>query len=171
MNLFYGNIQNCPSVNSIAPDYNIFNFSSLSELYPNIGLIPPNNLGALNEYDFDVKYSHYLIDNDMIFIRFMNIILSLYSNRSVYLIIDTNDSWSMMLIESLMKFILARYGIPGYFVNSPEDIEYQEIFNADQTNFAPGYGVQNLINDKERYLYLYNKQEILTGNRREDYDD
>lgn len=129
------------------PDFKVYNFSSLREGFPRLNLIPPHNLGANTEYEFDVKYAQYILNNDLIFMNFMTIIMELYYGHSVYLLIS-NDYWSELLIESLMKLIQQRYGVNGARVNTLEDLA----FTLD-SGFED-FGIANLDMDKERYTYL-----------------
>jgi len=148
--LFYGN-----KYNIVVDNCRVINFSSLVEGYPDAKLLPPNNLGAVNEYDFDVKYMHYILDIDANFINFMNIIMELYyGNNDVYLIISEDD-WSSVLIDSLLKLIQQRYGINGILINSYEDYIYEKVISGNISEFNPDYGIPNLMIDKERYIYLY----------------
>lgn len=138
-------------------NYKVFNFTSLGEELKDSGLIPPNNLGAINEYDFDMKYAAYILNNDAIFINFMNIICELYYGNNVYLAISDLD-WSMVLVESLLKLIQQRYGINATFVQTYEDIYYVE-----DIQFNPYYGINNFDIDKDRYLHLYGQYKASIG--------
>ena len=138
------------------PNTKIYNFSSLREGFPRLNLMPPYSLGANSEYDFDVKYMNYILQNDLIFMNFMTIILEIYNGNNVYLLVSEDD-WSMMLIDSLMKLIQQRYGINGILVNTLEDYVY-----ARDESFTD-YGVINLDQDKERYAYLDQKYKMMGG--------
>lgn len=135
----------------------VFNFSSLVEGYDHCNLLPPNKLGAIDEYDFDMKYAHFLVNNDNNFINLMNIICQMYYNRSVYLIIS-EDEWSMIIVESLLKFIQQRYGLNATYIKSFEDIYYSE-----DIQFNAYYGINNFDMDRERYLYLYEYRNVMNG--------
>lgn len=149
MKFLYGDAAN------IQPDCVVINFNSLIEGFPSANLLPPNNLGAISEYDFDVKYMNWILCNDTNFINFMNIIMEIYYGRDVYLII-TKDDWGFTLIESLLKLIQQRYGINGTFINSSDDILY-----ASESEFNPYYGLANFDQDKERYVYLYEQNKVI----------
>lgn len=144
--LLYGTIR---AVKHIPTESVIFNYTGLSEDFPRIGLLPPRVLGASSEYDFDMKFYDYLINNDEIFMEFMKIILLLYEGKDVFLIIS-EDEWSTILIESLLKVIQQRYGINGAKIDTEEDMLYVE-----ESDFDPGYGLLNLDQDKERYTYIF----------------
>ena len=129
--------------------YSIFNFTSLVEGYQDSHLIPPNNLGAISEYDFDMRYMHYIMDHDGNFVNFMNIVNEIYYGHNVFLIISYND-WSINLVESLLKLIQQRYGINATNVITPDDVYY-----AEDVQFDSYYGINNFDIDKERYVRLY----------------
>lgn len=162
MRFMYGNKFNIPDG---YPNLVIFNFSSLAEGFDHCNLLPPNRLGAIDEYDFDMKYVQFLMENDNNFINFMNIICQFYYNRSVYLIIS-EDEWSMIIIESLLKFIQQRYGINGTYIRSLEDVEFSK-----EVSFNPYYGINNFDMDKERYLYLYELRNVMNGRKPNEYDN
>ena len=129
------------------PNTKVYNFSSLREGFPRLNLMPPHNLGANSEYDFDVKYMEYILGNDLIFMNFMVIMIELYNGNNVYLMVS-NDEWSCLLIDSLMKLIQQRYGINGARIENMEDYSY-----ANESTFTD-YGIFNMDQDKERYTYL-----------------
>lgn len=130
------------------PQTKVYNYSSLIEGYPRLNLMPPRSLGGATEYEFDVNYMQYIIGNDIIFMNFMTIILDIYNGFNVYLIVDEDEMWSCMLVDSLMKLVQQRYGINGVRIHSLEDFQF-----AKEDYFAD-YGIINLDQDKERYAYL-----------------
>lgn len=139
------------SIQYIEKDCIIYNFNSLIEGYQKLYLIPPNNLGATNAYEFDCNYMHYILDIDNNFIEFMKIMIPLYQNTSdVYLIIDDQEIWALEVIESLMKLIQQRYGINGVLIESKED--YLE---ANDDCFDPFFGINNMDGDSQRYQEIY----------------
>ena len=95
---------------SFLDNYIVFNFTGLSESYQQLHLLPPKQLGGNSEYEFDLNYFHYVIDNENVFMEFMKLILLLYEGKNIFLVIS-NDMWSLILIESLCKIIQQRYGI------------------------------------------------------------
>jgi hypothetical protein len=133
----------------------IYNITSLSEKYRRIPLIPPNSLGANSEYEFDIKYMNWILGNDNNFCSLMTIINDLV-NRDVFLLIS-NDNWSKILIESLLKLIQQRYGINAVYIDTEDDLLY-----AEESGFSD-YGVLNLDEDRTRYMNLYEQYAISTG--------
>lgn len=163
MKLFYGNSS---ALGYIPQDFKIYNFSSLKEIGIPMNLFPPNNLGAINEYDFDCKYAQYIMCNDFVFCSLMNFIMDLYSNQNIFILIsDESDSffnpdvgsWSAMLIESFLKFIQQRYGLNATYIESSDDINISE--DAEFSDF----GIFNLDEDKERWSYIVEYNRILNG--------
>ena len=142
--LYYGKyiVDNCK----------VFNIGSYREGFQMLrSLIPPNELGKLSGRDFDLAYANYIMNNDIVFGEFFQIIYHLYIGVDVYLLIS-NDEWIENLIESLLKLIQQRYGYNAYRIENIDDIT--DVLFREPTNFAPGYGLFNLDQDKERYTYV-----------------
>ena len=78
--------------------------------------------------------------------NFMRIIHDLYQGISVFLV-TSDDGWSDMFVESLLKLIQQRYGIVGAHIENYED--YTE---AEDSGFEP-FGLANLDQDLLRYQY------------------
>ena len=137
----------------------IYNLTSLSERYANcrLPIMPPHDLGSSSEYEFDIKYMNWILNIDNNFIVFMTIILDLYNGIDVFLVIS-EDQWSEVITESLLKLIQQRYGIIAIQINSMEDLIYAN----DDSDFTD-YGIINLDADKERYLYLYEQYRVING--------
>lgn len=127
------------------------NLSSLSEQYPRVLLMPPNNLGATDSFSFDFQYMRYVTETDNVFIELMKVMIPLYQNTAdVYLVIEDRDAWSLEVVDSLMKLIQQRYGINGVFIETKED--YLE---AVDDYFDPYNGIHMMDMDIERYQSLY----------------
>ena len=155
MYLLYGNIQ----VAKVLGDDNwtIYNFTSYTQGFTNTELIPPNNLGAISEYDFDLKYMNYILEDNYRFCKFMDIVFNFYYHKNIFLIINYED-WSINLVESLLKLIQQRYGINSTMVNEPEDLT-----SIQDVDFDPYYGIRNFDMDKARYLEFKERNRILAG--------
>lgn len=164
MYLFYGKYS---ALQYIPNTFKVFNFSSFKEIGIAMNLMPPNTLGAINEYDFDCRYAQYLISVDQAFYNMMNLIMSIYNNEDVFILInDEEDSffgsdsnWSAILIESFLKFIQQRYGLNATYIQSSDDVSM-----ANVVDFSD-YGVMNLDIDKERWSMMteYNRIVINGG--------
>lgn len=170
MYLFYGNAE---MIKYLSGNFKIYNFNSLKEYGIPMNLFPPNNLGAISEYDFDCKYANYIMTNDIIFMNLMNLIMDLYLGLNIFILVqyddgsffdNNNSAWNTMLIESFFKFIQQRYGINATWINSPEDIA-----SANETSFSD-YGLINLDEDKERASYIGEYQRIIAGGKPEVYE-
>ena len=133
--------------------FHVFNLTGLIETGDSLKiLIPPNELGRTDSFEFDVNYYNYIMGNNKIFVTFFRIIQVLYSGKSVFIIYDINADWSEGLMESLLKIIQQRYGYNAYYVTTDNDI--MEAIMSDDTHFDPGYGLANLDADKLRYQVL-----------------
>ena len=130
----------------------IFNLTSYKEGFNRLNLlVPPNELGRFTNRDFDIAYANYILQNDMVFIQFFWIIYNLYIGNNVFIIANPSE-WSENILESLLKLIQQRYGYNAIRIDSDEDYIYAE--NYMKTGFAPGYGLYNLDQDKERFTYI-----------------
>lgn len=142
--LYYGNVQN------IQEQCFVLNFTSFNQYYKFWPLIPPNNILSISrdEYNFDVAYMNYIMGNDIMFMEFFQVIILLHRGIDVYVIISDED-WSQMLMESLLKIIQQRYGYNATRVNGIDDVLY-----SDPGEFNTEYGIINYDNDLERFDYL-----------------
>ena len=130
----------------------IFNLTSYKEGYTRLNLlIPPNEIGGFTDRDFDIAYAQYIMNNDIVFCQFFWIIYNLYIGNHVFIIANPMD-WSENILESLLKLIQQRYGYNAIKIDSDEDYIYAA--NYMTTGFAPGFGLYNLDQDKERFTYL-----------------
>ena len=169
-NFTYGNSKAL----NLLQDFKIYNFSSLKEIGIPLYLMPPNNLGAVSEYDFDCRYANYIMMNDNVFFNMFCMMMDIYNNIDVFILVADEEesffnpdisSWNSILIESLLKFIQQRYGLNGTLIEEPEDInclEYSEFSD---------YGIANFDEDKERFSMLmeYNRI-IVKGEKPYGYD-
>ena len=169
-NFAYGNSK----VLNLVQDFKIYNFSSLMEIGIPMNLLPPNNLGAINEYDFDCKYMQYIMMNDYTFGSMMSMMMDIYNNNDVFILIaDENDSffnpdvasWNTILIESFLKFIQQRYGMNATLIESEEDINCMEF-----AEFSD-YGIMNFDEDKERFTYMIESIRIMNGGKPYGYEE
>lgn len=132
------------------PGVSIYNINSptkfgepLSNLFPSVipqGLFP-------GEYEYDLYLANYICNDNLAFSSFMHIIYDDYMGKIVYVLVD-KSWWSMIYVESLLKFIQARYGFTPNLINEPDDIT-----TCKQTEYSIA-GRQQLQADKERFIYL-----------------
>ena len=136
----------------------MYNLSSMREGFISLqALIPPNTIGRLTDREFDIAYANYIMSNDTLFCIFFQIIYNLYIGKDVFIIVSTED-WSENLLESLLKLIQQRYGYNAVLVNTEADYLYAA--TSMNFGFAPGYGIYNLDQDKERFTTLIEQYRI-----------
>ena len=136
----------------------MYNLSSMREGFISLqALIPPNTIGRLTDREFDIAYANYIMSNDTLFCIFFQIIYNLYIGKDVFIIVSTED-WSENLLESLLKLIQQRYGYNGVLINTEADYLYA--VTSMNFEFAPGYGIFNLDQDKERFTTLIEQYRI-----------
>lgn len=136
----------------------MYNLSSMREGFISLqALIPPNTIGRLTDREFDIAYANYIMSNDTLFCIFFQIIYNLYIGKDVFIIVSTED-WSENLLESLLKLIQQRYGYNGVLINTEADYLYAT--TSMNFGFAPGYGIYNLDQDKERFTTLIEQYRI-----------
>ena len=129
----------------------ILNFNSLNEKYPRLHLMPPMNLGSKNEYDFDMKYAAYILNDPNAFFDLMQIMYPLYEGEDVFLLVDDGPVMEM-IVESFQKFIQQRYGYNAVRIYTQDD--YIQAQNT-RMQFDPTYGLMNLDADKQRYAMMF----------------
>lgn len=136
----------------------MYNLSSMREGFISLqALIPPNTIGRLTDREFDIAYANYIMTNDTLFCIFFQIIYNLYIGKDVFIIVSTED-WSENLLESLLKLIQQRYGYNAVLINTEADYLYAA--TSMNFGFAPGYGIFNLDQDKERFTTIIEQYRI-----------
>lgn len=155
--LYYGNGEYIPD------GCKVRNLSSMKEGYVRLNyLLPPHQLGILLGRDFDIAYYNYIIQNDMVFHEFFDIVYELYLNNDVYILVDGSMDWAENIGESLFKIIQQRYGYNGYLCKSEEDFFW--INNScESPRFNSDWGLYNLDMDKERYTLMNETNRIKNG--------
>lgn len=145
-------------------DIVVYNYSSLTEYIPRMGLlVPPEVVQNMGEYELDVAYYNYIMNNDDLFILFMNIILPIYSGSDVYVCISKfgyND-YTNNMNESLIKIIQQRYGYNAAVINDVSDLDY---INPEDFSFSI-QGLHNLDEDKKRLVMILESRRIQAGGR------
>ena len=134
----------------------ILNFNSLNERYPRLHLMPPLDLGPKSEYDFDMKYAAYLLNDPDAFIDLMQIMYPLYQGDDVFLLVDDGPVMEM-IVESFQKFIQQRYGYNSAYITCLEDL-----LNADDGDFSE-LGTLNMHDDRERLSYMLESSRLAAG--------
>lgn len=139
--LMYGTVHNIITTSNCE----VYNFSSLSENYTRLHLLPPREFGKDFNYQFDLAYANWIFSNDEIFFDFMMIVYNLYTGKDVFLVVDDMVE---QLNESLIKLIQQRYGYEACRINTVEDFIY-----ATESSFS-ALGLINLDQDKDRLAYI-----------------
>ena len=139
----------------------IYNLTTMSEEFIKLPrLIPPNSIGHFTDREFDIAYMNYIMNYDEVFCEFFQIIYNLYIGIDV-LIIASKDDWSENILESLLKLIQQRYGYDAVYIETDEDYMYAR--NYCFSDFAPGFGVYNLDQDKERFSYIMENYRLINN--------
>lgn len=134
---------------------------SFKENLPNrlVNLLP-NISQITDDFEFDLNYANYIMNNDIVFVEFFQIIYNLYLGKDVFIFVDEDPYglWSENILESLLKLIVERYGYRAVKIESEEDYIFaRENFISD---FNPEYGLYNLDMDKDRFYSIINSRNI-----------
>lgn len=151
--ILMGTYQNLPPEFAV-DDLIIYNFTSPLMGFPSINLLPPPNLQYTFDNTFDKMYYDYMINCDDAFMELMRLIMGEYHNKNIYLLVSEGNGYDY-INESLMKLIQVRYGIVIQYINDIED--YNELRQDSDISFSI-FGMENLIQDKERYALLYTQR-------------
>lgn len=98
----------------------VYNFTSFSLNFEKINILPPV-VEQMPDFDYDVYFAQWILNNKDPFADFMKIIYGLYEGKTVYLCI--NDLLENVN-ESLLKLIQQRYGYIGNLIHSADDFNY-----------------------------------------------
>ena len=140
----------------------VYNLTSMAEgFYTLPNLIPPNSLPRSTERDFDMQYAEYIFNNETVFVEFFSVIYNLYLGLDVFIVIDEDANWAENILESLLKLIQQRYGYNAVYISTDDDYVYAK--NNAVSKFAPGFGIYNLDQDKERFTYLVEQMKQKVG--------
>lgn len=133
----------------------LFNLSSIINSGIRLpALIPPlyflnQQIELDNEKTFDMAYANYIMQNDAAFTDLFKIINTIY-NGGTAIILYSDNEYTNIITESLLKFIQQRYGLnPIYIMNSIDD--WDCITQDTRFNLL---GVFNLDTDKERFVKI-----------------
>lgn len=129
----------------------ILNFSSISEQYPVLDILPKERFDIDDSQQFDISFANYILNNDYRFCQFFKIILALYYSYDVFILVSKNEFYDI-LNESLMKLIQQRYGWVVNEINTEEDLDYLV-----EGSFTI-QGLYNLDLDNKRFLSLTVKE-------------
>lgn len=157
--LMVGTIQNLYTTDKTK----VLNFCSLNENYPRLHLLPPMDFKLIPpsnpesaEYEFDMRYANWLLNDTDAFIDLMQIVFSMYQGYDIFLLVS-DDIQMEAYTQSLLKFIQQRYGYNGFYITCIEDL-----FNAEDQVIG-GIGAMNLHDDKERLAYILEERRQAMG--------
>lgn len=147
--LLITNYKNIKLLQDEVKDLTVFNLSSLVEGYERINILPLNNVDYATERDFDIAYSEYILNNDMMFSEFFGkIIFNIYNGLNVC-ILTSEDTEFEYITESITKLIQQRYGYDTQYIYEEEDVK--TISNKSDFSIS---GLVNLDIDKERFTTM-----------------
>jgi hypothetical protein len=139
---------------SILPSgFKIYNFMSTMEGLEKIELLPPP-VQVASEYDYDMYYANWLMNDPIGFRNLMKIMYEQYSGWSIFLAVNLDLVGNSA--ESFMKFVQQRYGINCYIINDQDDLMYA-IDSGTQFSME---GLANFDIDKERAAILGQESKI-----------
>ena len=145
---------------NIDSDTYVYNLASFIEGPIKLrSLIPPEEIGRLVDYDFDINYANFIMGNNDAFIELYTLMLQLQLGKDIFILVSDTD-WTENLVESLFKFIQQRYGYDGIRINNEEDYNH---FKDKVYDFNTGYGLYNLDSDRDRYSYIVESRRIASG--------
>ena len=129
----------------------VYNFSSITEKYPILDILPRKRFDIDDSQQFDISFANYIMSHDYRFCQFFEIILGLYCSFNVFVLVSKNEFFDI-LNESLMKLIQQRY---GYIVNEINTVEDLDCLVEGSFSIQ---GLYNLDLDNKRYLSLTVKE-------------
>ena len=110
------------------------------ELFPRYGM-------NVDSKEFDSQYIDQLLNDDLYFINFMKIMISLKEGNNVFILIYNEETVFAPIYETLLKLIQKRYGYNYAMINSLEDY----IDTDEESGFFTTPGIETFDKDYERY--------------------
>lgn len=140
----------------IKASFKVYNFSSIKEHFgERLQLLPVTQLNVYDK-EFDQFYMNFIMNNDLYFITFMNVVYNLYRGINVFIAISNGDVYEA-LAESLTKIFQCRYGYIAQYLHEPEDFDEN-----DDSEFS-SIGIRHFDEDRERFVYLLNAYGLDSG--------
>lgn len=135
----------------------VLNLSSYKEGFYRLKSLNPLNyypIGISSNYEFDLWYANFIINNRDAYKDFIDIMRNLYNGIDVCILVDMNLEFSNLLVESLSKFISERY---GYISNIIKDVE--DIYYLKEGQFTVS-GLLQLDKEFDQYIYTYGSKSL-----------
>ena len=135
----------------------VFNLSSYMEGFYRLKSLNPLNyypIGISSNYEFDMWYANFIINNSDTYKEFIDIMRYLYNGVDVCILIDLNLEFSNLLVESLSKFISERYGYISNIIKDPADID-----NLREGEFSIN-GLLLLDQEFDKYICTYGSKSL-----------
>lgn len=154
----------------------ICNLTCFKEGMKRLPLLPPIGGDYLSR-DFDIEYAKFILSDYDAFMSVATIVSGLVSGEDIVILVTFDDDGPRdAYMESLMKFILCRYGYPSYIVRDLEDVMYVKS-NAQSTFTVEGItnadndiqALTNLMMNKEGYFNFIERMENSNEYKRSTY--
>ena len=152
--LLLGRIQNLATTERTK----ILNFNSLNEKYPRLHLIPPLDLGSKNEYDFDMKYAYYLLNDPNAFIDLMQIMYPLYQGEDVFLLVD-DERFEQGINGLTAARLVEAYHVPAIAMGPSDD---PDIYKGSARS-VPGFNIFEALNECKDLLIGFGGHPMAAG--------
>lgn len=146
--------------------FTVFNLSSMTQAIPRLpGLVVFPNTDAMSgeeEYNFDLWYYNYILNDPTACSSLMAILESLYQGNNVYVCISEyqTDEFMSILNESFMKILQTRYDIKYSIINDPDDFLY---IQKDGCDFGSVDGIYNFDTDRNRFREVSIENSLASG--------
>lgn len=142
------------------PDNTIYlNLSSYIEGFPRLtGLNPLNyyQIGISTTYEFDMWYANFILNNPESYKELIDMMRELYNGNNICVLVNYTLDFSNLLIESLSKFILERYGYISNIIKDTEDIPYLKEGEITVS------GLLLLDREFDKYIHTYGDRSLYT---------
>jgi hypothetical protein len=129
--------------------FKVYNYMSTLEGLEKLNLLPPPVDQSISDFDFDMYYANWLMNDSAGFRDLMRVMYDNYSGWNIYLTVNMDLVGN--IAESFMKFVQQRYGVNCYVINSQDDLMCAIDSGA---SFSTLEGLSNFDYDKERVSVL-----------------
>lgn len=140
---------------TVYPKWSVLNYFNTAMVGKFINdMFPPKPLqefymqGAIDRIMFDQNFAKYIIEEDVPFLAFMEIMMSEYVNSNTIVLFDDRNEFIYGLVETIMALIRERYHMNTSIINEWDDIRWVEQSYMDEIGNAV------FEQDKSRYIAL-----------------